>query len=925
MNETNHTIETLQKELSALRQSYEALKEQPKEEMSEDKDRSVALLSHAVRSVSECISITDMEDNIIFVNDAFLKTYQYEEHELLGKNIQIVRSPENRAELVDVILPSTLEGGWQGEVLNRRKDGTDFPVFVSASVIKDFDGMPMALIGVSLEISGKKKTELESQVRNEMTHSLVETDNLSELLRRIHQSLGKVLYAENCFVAIHDPKTGLFSFPYFVDQFDTTPEPVAMGKSCSAYVFRTGRPLLFSEELFQKLYVQGEVERVGSPSPSWIGVPLKTPSRTIGVLVLQHYEKKNVYSERDIQFLDSAGSKIALAIERRQAEIELRESELLVRSITDSAQDAILMMDHEGLISYWNPAAERIFGYTREEAIGQNLHDFIVPQRYHRAHHAAFPDFQQTGLGAAVGQTLDLEALTKTGQEISVQLSLSAFELNNHWNAVAVIRDVTDQKKVELALIKAKQEAETANKFKSMFLANMSHEIRTPLNAIIGFSQLMIRDKLLSDKQKEYNNSIIHAGEHLLALINDILELSKIEAGRVVLSPSNIDLHALINDIQMIFMERAIAKNLRLICEIASDLPQYVLVDEGKLRQIFVNLIGNALKFTEQGGIAIRSKAVPTDKERFLLTVEVQDTGPGISEEEIGMLFRHFEQTSSGINKGSGTGLGLALSRELAILMGGDITVSSEVGKGSLFTFQVSMQRGSVHSVERNSTKGVIGIESIGSNYRILVVDDKEDNLKVASTLLNMVGFETREAINGEDAIAKFELWNPHLILMDMRMPVMDGYEATRRIKATDKGKATPIVALTASTFEDELKKIEALGIEGFIRKPFRENELFNTVGKILGIKYIYDLEKSATMATYGIDDVAIDIDLAKMPNKLLLRMQNALDIADLDLFIQLIKSVEKEQPELVQKMMELAANYNYDQLQEILHRKEKK
>jgi two-component system sensor histidine kinase/response regulator len=925
MNEANHTIDSLQKELSELRQSYHALKAHHKEDMSEGREKSYALLSHAVRSVSECISITDMEDNIIFVNDAFLKTYQYEEHELLGKNIQIVRSPQNRAELVDVILPSTLEGGWQGEVLNRRKDGTDFPVYVSASVIKDFDGVPVALIGVSLEISGKKKTELESQVRSEMTHSLVETDNLSELLRLIHQSLGKVLYAENCFVAIHDSKTGLFSFPYFVDQFDTTPEPLAMGKSCSAYVFRTGKPLLFSEELFQKLFVQGEVERVGSPSPSWIGVPLKTPSRTIGVLVLQHYEKKNVYSERDIQFLDSAGSKIAIAIERRQAEIELRESELLVRSITDSAQDAILMMDHEGVISYWNPAAVRIFGYTREEAIGQNLHNFIVPQRYHSAHQAAFPGFQKTGHGAAIGKTMDLEALTKTGQEISIQLSLSAFEMNNQWNAVGIIRDITDQKKVEQALMKAKQEAETANKFKSMFLANMSHEIRTPLNAIIGFSQLMNRDKLLSDKQKEYNKSIIHAGEHLLALINDILELSKIEAGRVVISPSNIDLHALIDDIQMIFKERTIAKNLRFICERDEDLPQYVLVDEGKLRQIFVNLIGNALKFTEEGGIAVRSRAEEIDQETYLLTVEVHDTGPGIPAEEIGKLFRHFEQTSSGISKGSGTGLGLALSRELAILMGGDITVSSEVGKGSLFTFQVRMQKGSAHSVDRNTARGVIGIENPESTYRILVVDDKEDNLKVASTLLNLVGFETREAINGEEAIAKFEKWSPHLILMDMRMPVMDGYEATRRIKATDKGKVTPIVALTASTFEDELKKIEALGIQGFIRKPFREIELFNTIGKILGIKYIYDMEKVASMVDYGINEEAIDMDMAKMPNSLLLKMQNALDIADLDLFIQLTKSNEKEHPVLAQKLMELAANYDYDQLQEILHRKEKK
>lgn len=925
MKDSSRTNEELQKELNELQQKYNSLVELNHLEVVGSREKTFYLLNHAVRSVSECVSITDMENNIIFVNNAFLKTYQYEEHELIGNNISMVRSSDNYNEHVEVIRPATLLGGWQGEILNRRKDGTDFPVHVSASVIKDDNGEPIALIGVSSDITDKKKSEQQQKVIYEITQAVAVTENLEELLQSIHQSLKKVFYAENCFIAVHDENNGLFSFPYFVDQFDPTPEPLAMAKSCSAYVFRTGKSFLFTPELFRRLEEQDEVRQVGSFSPSWVGVPLKTPQRTIGVLVLQHYEKENVYSESDLQFLDSVGSQIAIAIERRQAEIELRENEILMRSITDSAQDAILMMDHEGMISYWNPAAERIFGYTQSEAIGQNLHNFIVPQRFHPTHHSAFHRFQKTGFGGAIGKTLDLEALTKEGNEISVQVSLSAFQLNNHWNAVGIIRDVSEQKKTEQALLKAKQEAETANKFKSMFLANMSHEIRTPLNAIIGFSQLMSRDKSLSDNQKEYNRSIIHAGEHLLSLINDILELSKIEAGRVVISPSNIDLHALIDDIQMIFNERIISKNLRFICERAADLPQYVMVDEGKLRQIFVNLIGNALKFTEEGGIAVRSRSTRKDEETYLLTVEIQDTGPGIPEDEIEKLFRHFEQTSSGINKGSGTGLGLALSRELAILMGGDITVVSEVGKGSVFTFQVELKEGNSHAVERNVTKGVIGIENAEKDYRILVVDDKEDNLKVATTLLKMVGFQAQEAINGEEAIAKFESWNPHLILMDMRMPVMDGYEATRRIKSTAKGVQIPIVALTASTFEDELKKIETLGIQGFIRKPFREDELFNTIGKILGINYIYDIEKSISPDKYLLNTGAMDLDIAKLPNSLLLKMQNALDVADMDLLVQLIKSNEQENPELAQKLMDLASNYDYDKLQDALHRKERK
>ncbi len=482
--------------------------------------------------------------------------------------------------------------------------------------------------------------------------------------------------------------------------------------------------------------------------------------------------------------------------------------------------------------------------------------------------------------------------------------------------------DITEQKKTEAVLVKAKLEAETANKSKSVFLANMSHEIRTPLNAIIGFSQLLNHDKHLTDTQKEYNLSIIRAGEHLLALINDILELSKVEAGRVVLNPSNIDLHALIEDIHLIFKERAQSKHLQFIFETADNLPRFVLVDESKLRQIFINLIGNAVKFTDEGGVAVRVSFAKADDDTNRLIVEIQDTGTGIPENEINDLFKHFVQTSSGIKKGSGTGLGLALSRELAIIMGGNITVSSEIGIGSLFTFYVEMKEGKMEAMESKTTKRVIGMDKNQKNYRILVVDDKQENLKVAVNLLKLVGFETNEAVDGLDAITKFEQWNPHLILMDMRMPVMDGYEATRRIKSTEKGKQTPIVALTASTFEEEKKKTKTLGMQGYIHKPFRESELFGTIGKILGIKYIYEDTTLLPPAKYHNDDKAIAKDISKLPNSLILLMQNAVAVADLDLLIELINSIESDNPELAHQLMTLARNYDYNYLNKILNNK---
>jgi len=607
---------------------------------------------------------------------------------------------------------------------------------------------------------------------------------------------------------------------------------------------------------------------------------------------------------------------------RKQAEEALLNERALFRTIIDLIPDAVYVKDAAGRKILANPKEVQFAGKkTEAEVIGQTDFDLYPDEA---ANHSLTEDQlviqSEQSILDAEGQLIDHEGMLHWLQISKVPLRDIDGKVTG---LVGVTRDVTDRKKIEQALLKAKQEAEMSNKFKSIFLANMSHEIRTPLNAIIGFSQLMNRDKLLSDQQKEYNVSIIHAGEHLLALINDILELSKIEAGRVVLSPTNFDLYTLIDDIRMIFNERVTSKNLQFICEKAADLPRYVNMDESKLRQIFVNLIGNALKFTDEGGIAVRSRVLKTVDGKEMLEVEVQDSGPGIPPDEIGKLFRHFEQTSSGISKGSGTGLGLALSRELAILMGGNIKVSSEVGKGSLFTFQVEITQGDSKALEKISTRRVIGMEKGDAPIRILVVDDKHDNLRVATTLLKLVGFETDEALNGEEAIAKFESWNPHLILMDMRMPVMDGYEATRQIKLMDKGKQTPIIALTASIFEDELKRIESLGMQGYIRKPFRENELFVKIGQILEIKYIYEQEQIPSSNSYSSQGGTIEQDILKISNGLLLKLQNALAVADLDLLVALIDGMKPDYPGLANHLGKLATNYEYDQLHRIFTSKE--
>ncbi len=632
--------------------------------------------------------------------------------------------------------------------------------------------------------------------------------------------------------------------------------------------------------------------------------------------------------------------------EHKIAEEKLRENEHRYLQLVDTANEGILVLQ-DGFLKFINPKILEITGRTEEYLLKVSFLDLI----YAEDQELVQLNYIKRINGEEVDQRYQVRIKKNDESVCWIEMSGVIIDWDGKPATLNFVNDISERIQTEekllnytsqielknleldMALFSAEEatakaqematQAEIANKSKSMFLANMSHEIRTPLNAIIGFSQLMNRDKQLSESLREYNTSIIRASEHLLDLINDILELSKVEAGRVVLNPTNTDLYSLLEDIKIIFKERAQSKNIQFIFKTSSKLPRFIVVDNSKLRQIFVNLIGNAIKFTEKGAVSIHSHVLKIDDETSKLVVEVQDTGPGIPEGEIKNLFKHFVQTSSGINKGSGTGLGLALSRELAILLGGNINVSSKVGKGSLFTFDVEIKEGIYEEAEEKNNKQVICVDSKDKIYKILVVDDKEENLKVAVNLLKMVGFETNEAVNGEDAFQKFEQWSPDLVLMDMRMPIMDGYEATRKIKLTKKGKNTPIIALTASTYEDEQKKVYSLGMQGYIRKPFRENEMFGIIGKVLGISYIYEEQvKPEFQDRYTNNEYLIESDLSKLPEQLLFQMQEAISVADLDLLIELIKSIEKTNMALAEQLMEHARNYNYEYLQLIFSKK---
>jgi PAS domain S-box-containing protein len=597
--------------------------------------------------------------------------------------------------------------------------------------------------------------------------------------------------------------------------------------------------------------------------------------------------------------------------QRKQIEKDLRESEDYVTALLAAMPAGVVVIDSEThRITDVNSFALNLMGREREEVIGAAYHGFLCPTEVGGG--------PITDLHQEVDHA-ERSLLKADGSCLPILTSAMPLVRQGRRYLVEAFGDLTDQKHTQIELQKAKEAAEGADRAKSTFLANMSHEIRTPMNAILGYSQLMLRDASLSGAAKENLHIINRSGEHLLGLINDILVMSKIEAGRMDLNPVAFDLSLLVKDLAAMFRLRAEAKGLELKMQVDGDPGCSILADQGKLREVLINLLGNAVKFTEAGWIKLGVSVAPLFAGQFRLSIEVEDTGVGIPATEQSNLFRPFVQTQSGLASQNGTGLGLAISREFVRLMGGEIAVSSEVDRGSIFSFEIPAQGAAANAPPEQSVLArVTGLMPGAPPARILIVDDEPRGRGWVSELLRSIGFEVREADRGRTAINLWREWRPQLILMDIRMPGMNGLEASQIIKAEANGKPPVIIALTASVLDQQRNAVmSGGGIDDFLAKPCRESDLLEKIREHLNLDYRYAGEQTAP----GLDDRSVPgllagtELLAQLPADLIDGMRDAVLHGDKERLDELIRRVEEYDARAARSLQEVADRYEYDAL----------
>jgi PAS domain S-box-containing protein len=567
---------------------------------------------------------------------------------------------------------------------------------------------------------------------------------------------------------------------------------------------------------------------------------------------------------------------------------------------------------------YVNQGVINLFGSSQQELLQMTLMDF--EQKYQTSVKSTHRLTELLSNSAQNTLTFESTHQRQDGSWTPIEIFAQYISIPGQGHRfIEIVRDITERKRAEKELQRAKEAAEAANRAKSTFLANMSHELRTPLNGILGYTQILHRDSTLTDKQREGINIIHRSGEYLLTLINDVLDLSKIEAGRIELYPTDFNFSEFINGLTELFEMRAQQKGIAFIYEPLSRLPVGLHGDEKRLRQVLINLLGNAIKFTDRGGVSLKVGYLQTGKLRF----QIEDTGPGIAKTDMSKIFLPFQQVGDPNYRAEGTGLGLAITKKLTDMMGGQLDVKSQLGQGSAFGLDIDFPEVSALVVKPNLVEKPIIRGYEGLLRKLLVVDDKWENRSVMANLLKPLGFEIEESPNGRDALNKAKEWCPDLIITDLVMPAMDGFELARQLRRLPEFQQVPIIACSASVFDYHQQQSLDAGCNGFIPKPVRAEVLLETLRESLGLTWTYE---QTTASDPLAKEVITEIDDTTMPLKLTPEQATILfqlaEVGDIKGILKTVDDIEQQDEHLkplTSKIAQLANSFEDEQICEMM------
>ncbi len=688
----------------------------------------------------------------------------------------------------------------------------------------------------------RKRAEDTKEVLMKISELSETSESLEVLSKIIHKELGRIIDNRNFYIAIYNPEKEVYNFVFIKDKSSNyNPEDeYDLTHSLTDFVRKSNVAIRVNEKIESELKKEYTIKRFGLPAKVWAGAPLidSTTNTTIGVVSIQNFEDENAISDKDVELLEFVARNIGTLIARKKAAISITESEEQFRSLAQTASDAIIIINDEGQIIFWNEAATNIFQYKKSEAVGKYLHDVITPSQYHELIYNGLLDFKQTGEGSIFGKTHELIGKRKDGSVFPVELAVSKFKRGGRWHATGFIRDITKRKEAEFELKKALEKAEESDRLKTAFLANMSHEIRTPMNAILGFSELLTMPDITGKESEEFVKLIQGNSNSLLNLINDIIDIAKIEAEQLKIYKSDFSLNKLIDDLYHIHKEKK-KEEIKSYVSINKNIPDntddlIIVSDINRINQVLTNLLNNAVKYTHEGiidfGYELKKLGGTPIIEFF-----VKDTGIGIPTDKLEIIFERFRQGDDSYTKEyGGTGLGLAISKNIANLLDGDIKVESEEGKGSSFYFYIPLEKSKLEIKRQTDYLPKKDVDIIDlSGKTILIAEDVESNYQLLESYLLKTKANIIWVENGKEAI---ETCNKDikidLILMDMQMPVLNGYEATKRIK--EQYPEIPIIAETAFALAGDREKILMAGCSDYISKPIRANKLYKKLEKYI-------------------------------------------------------------------------------------------